>query len=89
MQTENRLVGPAGKEGAGQIKSLAWTHSLPYVKQVGGKLLYDTGSSSQYSETTQRGGMGCRAEREVQEGGNTCILPADSRCCRAETNTSL
>lgn len=46
------LWAQRGKEGAGQIKSLEWTHSLPYVKQVGGKLLYDTGSSSQYSETT-------------------------------------
>ena len=27
--------------------------------------------------------------REVQEGGDTCILMADSRCCAAESNTTL
>ena len=26
---------------------------------------------------------------EVQEGGNVCILMADSRCCMAETNITL
>ena len=33
----------------------------------------------------RRDGMG----REVQEGGDVCILMADSRCCTAETNTTL
>ena len=27
--------------------------------------------------------------KEVQEGGDICILMADSCCCRAETNTTL
>ena len=27
--------------------------------------------------------------REAQEGGDTCILMADSHCCTAETNTTL
>ena len=27
--------------------------------------------------------------REVQEGGDICILMADSRCCVAETKTTL
>ena len=26
---------------------------------------------------------------EAQEGGDTCILMADLRCCTAETNTTL
>ena len=32
-------------------------------------------------------GMG--GGREVQEGGDICILMADSYCCTAETNTTL
>ena len=28
-------------------------------------------------------------EREVQEGGDICILMADSCCCVAETNRTL
>ena len=27
--------------------------------------------------------------REIQEGGDISILMADSRCCMAETNTTL
>ena len=34
-------------------------------------------------------GMGCGCGREVQEGGDICILTADSRCSVAETNTTL
>ena len=35
-------------------------------------------------------GVGWDGEgREVQEGGNTCICMADSRCYMAETNTTL
>ena len=26
---------------------------------------------------------------EIQEGGDICILMADSHCCMAETNTTL
>ena len=29
---------------------------------------------------------GSRGGREVQEGGDMCILMADSHCCMAETN---
>ena len=32
---------------------------------------------------------GVEGGREVQEGGDICILIADSHCCRAETNTTL
>ena len=28
-------------------------------------------------------------KREAEEGGDICILTADSRCCMAETNTTL
>ena len=34
-------------------------------------------------------GCGGRCGREEQEGGETCILMADSCCCTAETNTTL
>ena len=34
-----------------------------------------------------RDGVGGR--REVQEGGDICILMADSHCCMAETNIAL
>ena len=27
--------------------------------------------------------------KEVQEGGDICILTVDSRCCMTETNTTL
>ena len=27
--------------------------------------------------------------KEVQQGGNTCVLTADSCCCMAEANTAL
>ena len=32
---------------------------------------------------------GRRGGREVQEGGDICILMADSHCCMAETDTTL
>ena len=32
---------------------------------------------------------GVKGGSEVQEGGNVCILMADSRCCMAETNMTL
>ena len=35
------------------------------------------------------GGGGCRGGREAPEGGNICILMADSLCCTAETNRIL
>ena len=34
-------------------------------------------------------GSGCRGGREAPEGGNICILMADSLCCTAETNRTL
>ena len=30
-----------------------------------------------------------RGRREAQEGGDICLLMADSHCCMAETNTTL
>ena len=30
-----------------------------------------------------------RGGREAQEGGDTCIIMVDFRCCTTETNTTL
>ena len=35
------------------------------------------------------GGDGVGGGREVQEGGDICILMSDSHCCMAETNITL
>ena len=53
-----------------------------------GKLLYNTGSTNQYSDNLEGWDEGCGG-REVQEEGDICISMADSHCCMAETNTSL
>jgi len=41
------------------------------------------GAQTQCPVTTWRGGMG-RGGREVQEGGDICILKGDSHCGMAE-----
>ena len=46
-------------------------------------LLYSTGISAQCSVMTQRGAV---RGREAPEGGDMCILIANSPCCTAETN---
>ena len=35
------------------------------------------------------GKMEVEAGREAREGGEMCILTANSHCCEAETNTAL
>ena len=35
------------------------------------------------------GWVGVRGEREVQGGGDICILMTDSHCCTTETNITL
>ena len=45
---------------------------------------------SQPSALRQSRGVGwVRGGREAQEGGDMCILMADSHSCTAETNTTL
>ena len=47
------------KERMGLIERVALKHTLPHIEQiVDGKLLIKAGSSTQYSATTQRDGMG-------------------------------
>ena len=68
-----------GKEQGGRIES-AETYILSNVNQKASrKLLCNTGSSTQCSVTTYRGG------RKLQEGEDICTLMADLHCCMAET----
>ena len=72
----------------GQTGSSIDIYTLPCVKQIAtGKLLYNTGTSVQGSVMTYRAGM--EGEREAQEGGDICILIANSHGCTAETNITL
>ena len=54
QEQRRRLVGTAEEEEGGMNEeSSNETCTSPYVKQIAnGKLLYDTGSSTQYSVTT-------------------------------------
>ena len=44
---------------------------------------------SGYMPSSGPRGMGSGEGREAQEGGDICIIMADSHCCTAETNTKL
>ena len=56
---ENRLVDTVGEgEGWTNWERSMETYILPYVKQIAsGNLLYDAGSSAQYSMTTWNDGI--------------------------------
>ena len=56
-----------------------WKLILPYVKYIANRnLLYGSGNSNRGSVSTYRSGMGRGGRREVQKGGDICILMADS-----------
>ena len=77
-----------GGKGGTNSESNTETYALLYVEQItGGKLLYNTKSSTWCSVTTLEGWD--RGWGRVQDGGDTCILMADSCCYMAETNTTL
>ena len=79
-------------EGEGEMnwESSMEIYTLLYAKQTASEnLLCKTGSSTQCSVMTWRGGMGRWGGREAQEGGDICILMADLPCCTEETNTTL
>jgi len=91
-QTENRLWTQQ-KEGEGgtnwEYITEIYIYVLPCVKWIAsGKLLYSTGSSTQCFVTTWKVEMGWGLG-EVQEGGDLCILVADSCCFMAEASTIL
>ena len=54
-----------------------------------GNSLCDTGSSKPVLRDNLEGWAGVGGRREVQEGGDICILLADSLCFMAETNITL
>ena len=75
--TEIKLVDTVGEEEGGRN----WENSmeictLPYVKQIasGNLLCDDTGSSSQCSVTTYRGGMGREVSGEMRREGTYLYL---------------
>ena len=73
-----------GEYGTNRENNLK-THTLPYVKQTaGGKLLYNTGSLTLRSVTTQKAGR-CRG----WEGEDRGILMAASHSYTVETNKTL
>ena len=80
VQTQLRV-----EEGGTDHESSTETYTLPNVKQkAGGKMLHNPGSSAQCSVTPR--GVECMGSgRDVQEGGDVCMLIADSCCCMAET----
>ena len=62
-------------------------HALSGINWITGEKLLYTGSPVWSSVWTWRGGGG--DGRKTWERGDVCILMADSRCCMAETNTTL
>ena len=73
---ENGLVDTAGEgEGGTNWESSIEIYILPYVKLIAsGKLLYNTGSSSQCSMTTYRSGMGWGVRRMFKREGTYAHL---------------
>ena len=81
-------VGEAKSGTNGQSSINIYTLPVLCVKQsTDEKLLYYTGSSAWHSVMTWKGGI--RVLEEAQEGGDICIIMADSCCSMAETNTTL
>ena len=62
-------------------------YTLPCIKQLVGSCY--TAQGAQLSTLWWPGGVGCGDAREAQEGGDICILIADSRCSIAETNATF
>jgi len=83
---EKRLWTQWGKERVGQIKSSTETYTLPSVRwTANGKLLCNTGSSTQYLwQPREVGWDGEWGEGSRQKG----YMYTDS-CCMAETRTIL
>ena len=73
----------AGEGEDGINRALKYTLSRAKY-MASGKLLYKTGSPAWHSVMTQRG----RVRGGEEEGGDICIIIADSSCCMAETNTA-
>ena len=89
METQCREWTQWGaREGMNGESSINIHNTLSCVKWIGGeKLLYNTRSPVWHSVMALEGEW--KKEREAQEGGNICIIMADSCCYMAETNTTL
>lgn len=76
-------------EGETSRESSIDMYTLLRVEQITSRsLLCRTGNPALCSVAPWRGGtLGDR--REVPEGGDLCILVADSHCCTVETGTAL
>ena len=70
----------------GQIETVSLTYTMCEI--VSGKHLYSTENLAQCSVMTSRVGM-VNWVREAQEGGDICILIADSLCSTAELTQYL
>ena len=88
---KDRLLDTVGEGESGMIwQSSIETYTLPYVKQiVSGNLLCDPGNPKPILCDNLEGWDGGGGGREVQEGGDICILMADSCWCVAETTPLL
>ena len=81
---ENRFVDTTGEGEGDELREEDWYIYTIMCKIVAsGNLLYSAGTSARCSVMTEKGG------KETQEGGDIRTLIADSRCCTAETNTTL
>ena len=52
-------------------------------------LIHKAGHSKLVLWDNPEGWDGVGGEKEAQEGGDICILTADSHCCMAETKTNI
>ena len=75
--------GESGMSGESSIT----VYTLSGVRWIAGEELCSTGSPVLSSVMSWRDGMG--EEREALEGGDVCIIMADSHSCMAETKTAL
>ena len=80
--------GHSGRRAGWDGPRAALTLYTAPCETASGELLCDPRSSARCSMTTQRGKWDWGG-REAQVGRDTCIFVADSRCCMAETNTTL
>ena len=87
---ENRLVDTEQEgEGGMNWESSTETYASPFVRSIAnGSVCITQGAPC--GPLWQPGGWDwVGSEREVQEGGDICILMTDSRCHTAEANTIL
>ena len=87
---ENTTVDTAGEGEGFQTEKVTQTYIHYHVKyrRLVGSCYITQSSTRHHSVTVCRGGVGLGWE-EVQQGGDICIVMADSHCCMKEANTVL